>query len=110
MTKPEEAEATQSVMTELSISYNGRQYQYAAFRYDQLADAIAYARQHPEEAQAADGASAQASLAPDATARELMAALDITYVDGVYRLGEFRYDRLADAVNYARLRRMHQAR
>lgn len=108
MTKPEEAEATQSVMTELSISYNGRQYQYAAFRYDQLADAIAYARQHPEEARAAGGAWVQA--APDGTERELMASLDITYVDGVYRLGEFRYERLADAVNYARLRRMHQAR
>ena len=36
-----------------------------------------------------------------------MAALGITYQDGVYRLGEYRYERLVDAVNYARLRRLH---
>jgi hypothetical protein len=36
-----------------------------------------------------------------------MATLGITFQDGVYRLGEYRYDRLVDAVNYARLRRLH---
>lgn len=37
--------------------------------------------------------------------RELMDSLAITFRDGVYHLGDYRYDRLADAVNYARLRR-----
>jgi hypothetical protein len=32
-----------------------------------------------------------------------MATLGITFQDGIYRLQAFQYDRLADAVNYARL-------
>lgn len=33
-----------------------------------------------------------------------MASLAITFEEGIYRLGPYRYDRLADAVNYARVR------
>ena len=40
---------------------------------------------------------------PDEAQRRLMAAFAITFEDGVYHLGPYRYDRLADAVNYARL-------
>jgi hypothetical protein len=32
-----------------------------------------------------------------------MASLAISFDTGVYRFGEYRYDRLADAVNYAKL-------
>jgi len=46
---------------------------------------------------------ARAVEEPDAAQHRLMAALDITFQDGVYHLGACRYDRLADAVNYARL-------
>jgi hypothetical protein len=48
--------------------------------------------------------------APDESQRELMAELAITFQDGIYRLGDYRYDRLADAVNYARLQRLHVRR
>ncbi len=41
----------------------------------------------------------------DESQRELMDSLAISFRDGVYHLGDYRYDRLADAVNYARLRR-----
>ncbi len=41
--------------------------------------------------------------APDESQRKLMAELAITFQDGVYRLGACRYERLADAVSYARL-------
>lgn len=101
MTQNEEAQ----LMTQLSISYNGRQYRYGLFQYDQLADAIAYARQRPGDAGSAPAPFAQPPVAPDEAERELMASLDITYLEGVYRLGEYRYNRLADAVNYARLKR-----
>jgi hypothetical protein len=40
---------------------------------------------------------------PDESQRALMATLGITFQDGTYRLGAFEYDRVADAVNYARL-------
>lgn len=41
--------------------------------------------------------------APGEPERQLMSTLDITFLDGVYRLGAYRYDRPADAVAYARL-------
>jgi len=41
--------------------------------------------------------------APSESQRQLMNKLDITFLHGVYRLGAYRYDRLADAVAYARL-------
>jgi hypothetical protein len=101
------------LMAGFSISYNGRHYHYDRYRYDLLEDAVDYARLQcsvaPEERlDAADGTPAAEVLhAPDESGRELMAALGITFQDGIYRLGEYRYDRLEDAVNYARLRRLH---
>ena len=41
--------------------------------------------------------------APSESDRQLMNSLDITFLDGVYQLGAYRYDRLAHAVAYARL-------
>ncbi len=82
---------------ELPIRYNGPRYRYERYRHDHLDDAVDYARP-------------QCSLAPykaDESGPDLMAALGITFQDGVYHLGEYRYDRLVDAVNYARLRRLH---
>lgn len=103
MSAPEETGGEAGTMAELSISYNGRQYQYGMFRYDQLADAIAYARGHPADAGAEP---ATAIEIPDEIQRRLMSSLAITFRDGVYHLGAYRYDRLADAVAYARLLRM----
>jgi hypothetical protein len=104
MSAPEETGNDAGTMAELSISYNGRQYHYGMFRYDQLADAIAYARGHPGDA-GAEPAAAAIDI-PDASERRLMSSLAITFRNGVYHLGAYRYDRLADAVAYARLLRM----
>jgi hypothetical protein len=46
---------------------------------------------------------------PDDAQRELMGSLAISFRDGMYHLGEYRYERLADAVAYARLRRVQGA-
>ena len=116
---PAPAVSTQSagdrhrLMSEFSISYNGRHYRYDRYHYNLLEDAVDYARlqcslAHADRLEAADAMPAPEVLdAPDESGRELMATLGITFQDGVYRLGEYRYDRLADAVNYARLRRLH---
>ena len=101
------------LMAGFSISYNGRRYRYDRYCYDLLKDAVDYARLQcalppPERPDAADAmAASEVTEAPDESARELMAAHGITFQEGVYRLGEYRYDRLVDAVNYARLRRLH---
>ncbi|TAK84763.1 MAG: hypothetical protein EPO20_13035 [Betaproteobacteria bacterium] len=95
------------LMAELFIAYDGRQYQYGSYRYDHLEDAIGYARLQGGELPASAGPApmppARPVEAPDESQRELMAELAITFQDGVYRLGAYRYDRLADAVSYARL-------
>lgn len=91
------------LMAEFSITYNGRQYEYDVYRYDRLADAVNYARlQRPRLSESTP--LRQVVVAPNASERELMATLFISFDDGVFRLGTFRYDRLADAVNYARLK------
>ena len=94
-------------MAEFSIAYNGRHYQYDRYRYDYLADAVSYARLQRSMPRAGDGLGplppAQDVEAPDESQRRVMATLAITFRDGRYHLGAYRYDRLADAANYARL-------
>ena len=48
---------------------------------------------------------AAATEGPDESQQQLMDSLGITFRDGAYHLGDFRYGRLADAANFARLRR-----
>ena len=95
------------LMAEFSIAYNGRHYQYDVYRYDHLADAVNYARlqrsKPPRDDEVRSMPSREYIEGPDESQHALMATLAITFKDGIYRLGAFRYDRLADAVNYARL-------
>jgi hypothetical protein len=93
-------------MAEFSIAYNGRHYQYGSYRYDYLADAVNYARVQRSRPPGKDEVEHMPRLedieAPNESQRQLMAGLAITFQDGVYRLGAYRYDRLADAIHYAR--------
>ena len=95
------------LLAEFSIAFNGRHYLYGPYRYDHLADAVNYARL--QRANVAAGEQFGATPAPEPVStpsesdRQLMKTLDITFLDGIYRLGAYRYDRLADAVAYARL-------
>jgi hypothetical protein len=95
------------LMADFGIAFNGRHYVYDVYRYDNLADAVAYAklqRSKPSrDAESGSMPSREVVEDPDESQRALMATLGITFQDGVYRLGEFRYDRLANAVDYARL-------
>jgi len=99
----------EALMAELSISYNGRHYQYERYRYDLLADAVDYAKLQRSVPAGADldgpPPPPEQMEIPDTSQREMMASLGISFVEGVYHFGPYRYDRLSDAVNYARLRR-----
>jgi hypothetical protein len=94
------------LMAEFSITFFAHQYRYARYRYDNFADALSYARQQacaPSDSDAADPPTpARIVEAPDELQRRRMTPLGITYRDGVYCLGPYRYDRLADAMRYAR--------
>jgi len=100
-------------MTEFCITQDGLRYRYNGYRYDRLADAVAYARlMRSRPAQPDVGGpytQGGATWAPPTDdERDLMASLDIRLVDGSYRFADFRYERLADAVSYARLSQRRQ--
>jgi hypothetical protein len=90
------------LMAELSIAFNGRHYYYDRYRYDRLVDAASYARLHRSSGSARPMPLPEKVESPSESQRELMSELGVTCLDGVYRLGPYRYDRLADAVAYAR--------
>ena len=94
-------------MAEFDIDFDGRHYGYNGYRYDQLADAVAYARlvrARPTQDDPGGPFRAVHQLAPPTDAeRDLMVPLTITFDNGTYRFEGFRYDGLQDAVNYARL-------
>lgn len=93
-------------MTELGITYNGRYYEYKGYRYSSLADVVNYARLRRADPLGQQDVSGSSRLQrvepPGPEQKSLMAELNILFDDGVYRFEAFRYERLADAVAYAR--------
>jgi hypothetical protein len=93
-------------MAKLSITYTGRSYAYRGYRYDHLVDAVDYARLDRSRAFVDPGADDAAPLerlpVPSAADLDLMRTLGISYADGAFHWREYRYDRLADAIAYAR--------
>jgi len=94
------------LMADLSIAYDGLRYYYESYRYDRLEDAVNYARLQRSRA----GSQARIAMPrpaifqiPGEVERLTMTSFGIRYTAGVYQLGEYRYDRLDDALAYARL-------
>lgn len=105
----EEIEARLREMAELAISHVGRFYRFRGYQYDRLEDAVAYARlvrshvlsESQEDRDTLIYGAGREEPPPDAAARETMAALGISYVGGLYCFEDFRYERRADALQYA---------
>src|SRR5580765_1283782 len=95
------------LMSEFSIHHDGRHYVFEGYRYDRLADAVSYARlmraRSQRQQQPYRSGCEKIIEWPDALERKLMKALRISFSAGVYEFRGYRYDRLIDAVNYARL-------
>jgi hypothetical protein len=76
------------------------------YRYEQLGDALAHARQTrsgPEDEADNDSSRQRPAFVPPTDAEQvLMASLGIQFDGRAFRFAGFRYDRLADAVLYAR--------
>jgi hypothetical protein len=92
---------------EFGIGYDGLHYGYNGYRYDRLADAVAYAslmRSRPTQKDAGGPfKQVKTFAAPTDEERTLIASLAIEFANGAYRFDGFRYDGLSDAVNYAKL-------
>ena len=76
------------------------------YRYEQLGDALAHARQTrsgPDEEADNDSSRQRPAFVPPTDAEQLlMASLGIQFDGRSFRFAGYRYDRLADAVLYAR--------
>ena len=92
---------------ELNITYNGRKYEYRGYQYDRFLDAVNYARldlsRPRNEGEPPRVAALTAAQQPGDADEAMMRSLGITYREGAYYWREYRYDRLAEAIAYARL-------
>ena len=103
----------EGLMATFGIRRSGRFYLCRGYRYTRLRDAVAYARQaierpelareEPRRERSPGAGGAADSDVPRAQDVLLMALLRITFADGQYVFEGLRYDRLQDAVAYARL-------
>ena len=115
MTDPDRKSADEGCShPESDIHYNGLQFEYHGYRYDKLADAQAYARLMRSSASVDDPqgpfTACAPRAAPDDAQRSVMASLAIGFEAGTYQYEGFRYARLSDAVDYARLTRRRLGR
>jgi hypothetical protein len=106
-TGPVESEEQQNA--EFGIVFDGRNYRYKEYRYDRVTDAIAYAKLDRSRPGYVKAGLVQPKWPepkrPSALNQEVMDKLGITFDGKCYRLGEYRYDQFADAINYAQLHR-----
>jgi hypothetical protein len=101
------ADGEQRRMQALLVSFDGAQYVYNGFRYDDLSDALAYAtlmQSRPEQFDKSSVLTLPRGFSPPTDAqRTQMATLGIELVGHVYHFAGYHYDQLADAVAYAAL-------
>jgi hypothetical protein len=104
---PRDAGERERLMLEHAIRPCGRQYQFSHYLYDRFEDALGYAKKQRLAPSASDEGDslppARLVEAPDEAQRRQMGTHGITFDAGVYHLESFRYDRLADALGYARV-------
>lgn len=99
------------VMDELAIRQDGASYIYNGYRYERLGDAVNYAMLMRSretaggelEMPSGPFSSIHAPQGPSDEERALMSSLGIYCKQGKYQFENYRYDRLTDAVLYARL-------
>lgn len=102
---PPSSEAELAALHE--IRYDGLRYLYRGYRYEHFGDALSYARLDRTRPGFVPDAAFQprweAPWQPDSAQRAQMAPWGIVFAAGYYQYGSYRYERLADALAYARL-------
>jgi hypothetical protein len=95
----------EALAAQLGITFDGRRYAYREFRYDHFDDAANYARirlSRPDFV--ADKSFVprwSAPFWPTDEDLQLMKPFGISYVQGYYNYGAYRYDQLESAIAYA---------
>jgi hypothetical protein len=94
----DDANDERMLMAEYAIGYDGLRYAYNGYRYDRLADAVAYSklmRSRPSRRDPSGPSTQREKLdVPTDADRELMTSLAIRFEQGTYRFEDFRYGRL----------------
>jgi hypothetical protein len=88
------------------ISFDGRAYHYGQYSYDRLEDAQSYAKLDRAKPGFREDSAPPLQwkqwMDPSPEQHAEMALYHIAYAGGRYCYGPYRYDLLADAINYAR--------
>ena len=102
-------ETERSKMALLGIGFDGRYYRYREYRYDLCSDAVNYAQLDHSRSMYRTPSSAilpwKTPEEPTDDEKKVMSEFGITYDGKYYRYEGYRYDRFADAINYAKLKR-----
>ena len=98
------------LLQELGIRYDGRTYYFLSYRYTRLEDAVAYARivrsrasLHLPNDQMTSPTDCEVTKEADEAELDEMRRLGVEHRNGRYTFAEFKYDKLSDALAYARL-------
>jgi hypothetical protein len=93
------------LMAKYLITYNGLHYEKDGYRYEELADAVRYAKIQRSlgKHEIAPKHRPESIETPNESQRSLMNKLGITFQDGVYHFETFCYEHLSDAIDYAQL-------
>ncbi len=93
---------TEERMARLGIGFDGRSFRCGGYRYDRLEDAVNHAELEHRPPSRGEQAVEQIPE-PTAVEQELMRGHAITFENGVFRWRGYQYDRLGDALAYAKL-------
>jgi hypothetical protein len=100
------SETDQNRAMRSGISFNGTQFVYRDFKYDRLTDAFSYADLDIRRAGIRPATTYSVDWLPrpipNSADQALMQQLGVAFEDWRYRFQDYRHDRLADALNYAR--------
>lgn len=97
----------QSDAAAMGVGFDGRFYRYRTYRYDRCSDAVAYAKLDQYKPQYRDkviqSATWEKAVEPTENEYRVMSRLGISFDGRYYRYGSYRYERCADAADYASL-------
>lgn len=92
----------------IGVGFDGRYYRYRSYRYDLCSDAVRYAeldRYKPQyREKIIQSAPWERAVEPTDAEQHVMKAHGITFDGKYYHYAGYRYERCADAANYADLR------
>lgn len=100
-------ESDESLAARFEVTFDGKRYAFRQYRYDRFHDALRYAMgEHVKDGFVSDDAFCpiwKAAYCPSGDEEAAMQSHRISYVEGHFVFGCYRYDRLDDAIAFAEI-------